>query len=116
MKILILSTCFIYVSSQSSFATPVINASENGIVYLLLVILFSVAYGVPIVMWMYRFFNKQIKDRATKKLDEIRLKILDLNALQKLRRMSKRTSKSLSVFQSGVSENQSNPETPEAGV
>ena len=81
--------------SQSSFATPVIDTSPDGIVYLLLVILFTVAYGVPIVLWIWRFFNNRVKEPVKKKLAEMKAKILELKAVENIRRMSKRYSQSV---------------------
>ena len=55
--------CIALVRGQQSIATPVIDTSQNGLVYLLLVLLFSIAYGVPILLWMVRVFNSRLRQR-----------------------------------------------------
>ena len=55
--------CTILVRGQQSIATPNIETSQNGLVYLLLVLLFSIAYGVPILLWMVRVFNSRLRQR-----------------------------------------------------
>lgn len=50
------------VEAQSSISNPQIDTTETGLVYLLLVILFSIAYGVPIVLWLIRIFNNYLRE------------------------------------------------------
>ena len=50
-------------NAQSSIPVPVIDTSQNGIVYFLMVLIFSVAYGVPILLWMVRIFNSRLRER-----------------------------------------------------
>jgi|Transcript_24903 hypothetical protein len=60
-----LETC----SAQQTITTPQINASDEGLPYLLLAIVFGLVFLIPIVLWVYRNYLshalKFLKGKAT---------------------------------------------------
>jgi hypothetical protein len=88
----------ISINAQSSISTPQIDTTADGLAYFLLVLLFSIAYGVPVLMWMYRFYQTRIKDLANNKIEEIRQRVLSFEKAQ----ISKMRGRSLSGAGSSV--------------
>jgi peptidoglycan/LPS O-acetylase OafA/YrhL len=51
-----------------SIATPQINVT-TGVVWFLLVLLFALAYGIPIACWLYRIIIRKLVEKASKKIE-----------------------------------------------
>ena len=75
--------------AQSSIQTPVINTSANGLVYLLLVVAFSVIWGLPFVICIYRNYNNHVKHHAMKKMLQIKEQLVNIKAMENVKKFTK---------------------------
>jgi hypothetical protein len=51
-----------------TIATPQVDFA-NGLVWFLLVLIFSMAYGIPVICWLYRVVVAKLVEKASKKIE-----------------------------------------------
>jgi hypothetical protein len=72
--------CAVFVSQSAaqpvqSISTPRIDLSSSGVIWFLLVFLFSLAYGVPILCWVYRVLIRKLVQKASRQIESWSMRI-----------------------------------------
>ena len=61
-------------AQPQEIATPAINFG-NGLVWFLLVLIFTLAYGIPVIVWIYRVLIHGLIEKANKRLESLSMRL-----------------------------------------
>lgn len=72
--ILLFTQCILCVKGQEDIT---IDASDEGLVYLLLVLFLGFNYCTPVALWIYRNYLIAVVEKITKKVEKVKKRISD---------------------------------------
>lgn len=62
-------------SQTLTIPNPQVNTSNNGLVWFLLVMIFTFIYAVPIMAWFYRVVIQKLIEKAQKRIETLTVRL-----------------------------------------
>lgn len=72
-------------TAQQTITTPVINGTAAGLPYLLVILVFALIFGIPIILWFYRnyfvnclkYINVKVNAYSAKAYERVSIRVSD---------------------------------------